>query len=116
MTLSQETKQFIGEIYERCLTLVENVHNSGYAVYGELLISGDLDIRLYDTQKETFVRLAGDCVPLLGNDLKPNTDCFKVIDDIRDYYRTVINNKEARRRAEIERLERELAYLKAEEA
>lgn len=116
MTLSQETKQFIGDIYERCLTLAKNVHGSGYAVYGEILISGELDIRLYDTTKETFVRLAGDSLPLLGNDLKPNTDCFKVIDDIRDYYRTVINNKEARRRAEIERLERELAYLKAEEA
>lgn len=116
MTLSQETKQFIGEIYERCLTLVENINGSGYDVFGELMISGELSIRLYGTQKETFVRLAGDRVPLLGNDLKPNTDCFKVIDDIRDYYRTVINNKEARRRAEIERLERELADLKAEEA
>ena len=116
MKLTIEQKEWIGDLCEKASDLKESIKDGNYLLAWDIDHYCDFGLRLYArTTNDDLARLAGNSVPVFNRDGRPNDGCLLSMQEIREYYEQVIENKANEKRARIEALEKELADLKAME-
>lgn len=114
MRLTTEQKMWIGDLCEKASTLAESV-KAPHRICWDIDHYGNFNLRLYDVKNGKWTQLASDTLCVFGKDGNPNLGCDLAIDDMLDYYGKIAANRDEERRAKIDALEKELAYLKKEE-
>lgn len=109
MKLTEEQKQSICAVYERALTIKEEIGEPFYLTF-DINQFGTFEIGLYLEKDFALTPLADDRCSVWDTD-----KCLAAIDEIAEYCATYVSNKAAAKQARIEQLEKELADLKAKE-
>jgi len=116
MELTTEQKQFIGDLCEKAATLSESVTSPSHLISWDIDWYFNISITLYDTSGSTFIRLAGDRLPIFNAHNEPNKEKIaRAMGEVHKYYQLVMENRGESRRARIAELEKELAILREEE-
>ena len=115
MKLTIEQKEWIGDLCERASDLKESIKDGDYLLAWDIDHYGNFDLRIYARVGGGNLNyLAGNIVPVFNRDGRPNDGCLLSVQEIREYYEQVTENKANEKRARIEALEKELEILKAE--
>lgn len=115
MKLTSEQKQFIGDVYEKTMSVVEKFNKKGeIRVCFTIDERGDYGIRVYHVGT-TWKRLASDDLWLVRGD-RFNEEVFQSIEEMEDYAANVTVNQEKLLQDRIAALQEELATLKKKEA
>ena len=116
MKFTTEQKQFIGDLCEKAATLSESVTSPSHIISWDVGWYLNFSVTLYDTSGSTYIRLAGDRLPIFDAHNEPNKEKLaSAMGEVHHYYKLVMENREDNRRARIAALEKELAFLKEEE-
>jgi len=114
MKLTTEQKQFIGEVYEKALTVADQFQKGEIRVCFGFDERREFVIRVYNTGS-SWKRLAGDDLWVIKGKTV-NNEVLNAIDDIAEYAANVTVNQKRLLSDKIAALQKELEALKKAEA